>query len=146
MKFGNQSLKTAKGILLDLMCECEQLTDDLRQRKNYDDAYMMCKLGDRMNFINYKMEIVNDLLKIINKAEAENLDLGTEINNKINIYYKDLIFEQEVGTDSFDFHNCADNRCIELICKWKDLCEYYTEYYKNAAVLPAVIDLKKAAN
>ena len=125
----------------NMVAECNDLSNMLFQKGNITDGSMMKEIHDRMEVIHYKAEILILFIKTLKAAEAENVDVGDEINGAISFHF--IIFVCDLD---LDIKNCcpryfADMKCHELFCRWQKLCVFYKDYFLKTVDLPKAIDL-----
>lgn len=133
--------RSLNSLYYGMAIECDSLSHMLLQNGNVTGSAMMKEIHDRMELIHYKAEILLLFVKTFKAAEAENVDLGDEINGTVSSHYTIFISDLDL-----DIENCyprffSDMKCYELFCRWQKLCGFYKEYFLKTIDLPKGIDL-----
>lgn len=105
------------------------------------DGYMMKEIHDRMEVIHYKAEVLILFIKTLKAAEAENVDLGDNINDAVSFHFTIFISDLDLDIKNCFPHYFAYTECRELFCRWQKLCEFYKDYFLKTIDLPKAIDL-----
>lgn len=125
----------------NIVCECNDLSNILYQRGHTKDSYMMKEIHDRMEMVHYKAETALAFIKILKASEAENVDLGDELNGMVSFHYINLISDLDLDIEDVHSYYFADKKCHALFCRWRKLCGFYKDYFVKAVDLPKGIDL-----
>lgn len=125
----------------NITAECNDLSNMLFPKGNIMDGYMMKEIHDRMELIHYKAEVLILFIKTLKAAEAENVDLGDNINGAVNFHFTIFISDLDLDIKNCFPHYFAYMECHELFCRWQKLCALYKDYFIKTVELPKSIDL-----
>lgn len=126
----------------NMVTECNELSNMLLHNGNIKDSCMMKEIHDRMELIHYKAEILILFVKTLTAAEAENVNLGDEINGTVSCHYTIFISDLDLDISNSYPRYFANMKCYELFCRWQKLCAFYKNYFLKNIDLPKGIDLK----